>query len=338
MSNDLTRSDVQDQDEPAAAGRTEMSSAGAESPDRPDTSSAAGAANSSPQPPAVRYDPDAAIELLLEAVREMQLQRLTTTAAGVSARMRQIDPDFTAGAAGFRSFRALLQLASERGLISVDAPEGASDFVVSLGVQPIPTSPTPSAGVASGVTHTTWLRHDFWRALTDWSQTSYLYNRRTRRTVATSEADFADTADAVSFPVTSQEQRQQWIRDFSDSLAPEFRTTVLAKLGEDPSGASFDAEVRARPQTRRRWEGFLRSRLLDLTQQWAAAHGVPLTDVTETSHRTTAPVGSLSHFDQQAHLGATEDQIRREILSIMARMPLRDLLSIPIPVEYALRR
>lgn len=339
MSNDVTRSSMQDQDAPAAAGKAETSSDGAESPSRLDTSSAAGAASSSPQPPAASYEPDAAVGLLVQALREMQVQGSTTTAAGVSARMRQIDSRFSTGAAGFRNFRALLLLASERALIAIEEPEGASDLIVTLAEQePVAVPRIERSGSAGSSSSVTWLRHDMWRALTDWSPTVYKYDRRTHRTGPLRDGSPEETSESVSVPTATPEQRNEWMNGFADTLDSELRSEALGALQQDPSGALFDAAVRSRPHARRRWEGFLRPRLIQLTKDWAEANSVPFEDVSEVAPSSASLQIKPATYASVPAQDSLEDQMRREVLEILSRMSLDDLLGLAIPVKYALRR
>lgn len=330
MSNPLIRPDVQNVH--AAAGTAQKSTGGPESPTRPSTHSAAGASDVSPQLSAVYYDTNAALELLSQALEQMALERRITTAAGVSARMRQIDPQFTTAATGFRSFRELLRLAEERSLVHVSKPEGGSDFLLTRAPADVTIG-----GPGEAPLELSRLRPDLWGALLDWSATTYVYDRRTQRTVP---GDSAVTLPegSVPTPAKSQELRQAWMQTFARGLAPELKEQLLSTLAEDPSGAAFLHMIRAQQQTRRRWEGFLRKPLLDLARDWAAEHGIPLADIVGSRSEAPAELARKPAPKSGRRGFAADAELRREILDVLGGLPLTELLKIPIPLEYSLRR
>lgn len=351
MSNPLMRSDVEDHTVANPTGEAETPKAGPESPDRPEAHQTAGATDGSPQLSAMS-GPEWAMRLLLSALSEMEQEGRVTTAAGVSARMRQIDPSFTTAAAGFPSFRALLERTVAAGQISLSTPPGASDVLLASATpaaQPktSPSVPADQRKRARGG----WLHRDLWRALTDWSGAGYVYHRDTRRTVPDASGE-ARVSGALRVPVPTSDEWLAWMRDFAEHLEPKSAAaSLLSSLELEDPESSFRAAIGLQPQIRRRWEGYLRVALMDRMQAWSKEQGIAFEELLDARPQTGSDQPSLkqrasyvaqSWADGQStatvRTSTSEEDMRRQVFEVLAKLPLAELLKLPIPLEYTIRR
>ncbi|MCF6378158.1 hypothetical protein L2K70_11145 [Nocardioides KLBMP 9356] len=272
--------------------------------------------------------------------------------------MMLIDADFRTQLAGFRNFRALIGEAHERGLVDARKPLGATDVVITLrGGSP---SSVPDRNAASGFLGG-WLRRDLWLALNDWTGCRYAWDPGTRRTrrLAGAEHDTEPqlAPGEVLVPVLGRDEQHRWMREFTDDVpVPPVRADLEAALASDHPLDAFRSAVWSHHQTRRRWEGMLRHRLMDRARDWARAEGIDyntlLSEHTETVHPPVrqqpagSPAGESARDSRTAPPGVpgahgargAEEELRRAVLAVLADLPLGELLRLPIPLEHVLRR
>lgn len=283
--------------------------------------SIAGAANEPPQ----QYSKAQVFALLVEALDSFPPDRRPHPAAGVGARMRHIDPNFTQIASGFSSFRDIVRAAADAQYVRVVASEGRNDVKIDL-----------ARGVSSG-SHGAQIRalehvnDDLWRALINWDTSkTFAYDRELRRPVALSGPP---TASDLLLPVTSRGDQLEWMREFAEAEADaDIRQELEAGLATSEPVRGFSAVIRAQKGVDRRWKRHLRTRVLDRATAWAREAGIPLEDLEAASQKNDPRAGAT----RTAEL--TAQDMRGQVLAILEQLPTSELLRLPIPVEYALKR
>lgn len=275
--------------------------------------SKSGTAGAESQDAPRQFTADEVFRILVEAVAALEAAGKPAIAAGVSARMRMVQPGFSVENTEFSSFRDLTRAAEAAGF--VDAIRGANDFVLKLR--------TPAVRPVQGAT----LRPDLWRAIQDWTGgVTYAFDRVTHRT---EPVGGRIPAHAVLAPSVNKATTVEWMSQFAAKQRADIRATLEAGLSEEDPVAGFQRAVKATDGLRRRWNGFLRDMVLGIAAVWASENQIPRSDifVPTESGRPAAPRPT------------TEDEaLRQRILDILKSMPLHELLRLPIPLEHALIR
>lgn len=294
-------------------------------PQSPQTATVVEGATRSPQ----RLSRDEAMSLLSEAVATLMRTNSAPTAAGVYSLMRRLAPDFTYRQVGFSSFRALLDEARKRGLVHTAPTEDGADLSVHLLAKDLP-APAPAAGAHAP---TLTLRRDFWRALTDWSdQARYVFDRDSSEIVADSEDMGAGRDGLVVIPSIHKSEQLTWMQEFAESETSQgSRASLLAGLSDDTPTRGFSLALRDVAPAGRRWKKYLRKRVLDRATTWATDNSIPLSSLLAPENSSPSATSIASHRDQDEGKGT-----RDEILALLARLPLSELLRLRIPVEYAI--
>lgn len=281
---------------------------GGQAPRLTDSSGTAGAADSeAPR----QFSSEEALNLLVAAVTALEEGGKQPVAAGVSARMKTIRRDFSLQRTEFTRFRQLLDLAVRRGLIEVR--QGEDDLAVSLCSR---AEPVRVRGEM--------LRTDLWRALVDWSGGPRYVYRPSAKTTSVLTGELA--ANDVLVPSLSDEERSDWISQFVQSQSPDEKAQLEAAV----SVGGFRELVRASEPLKRRWSRYLRRRVLDRATEWAAANGIPESDIFVSSPKPSRPIVT-------AGAPKGDDALRQRVLETLSTMPLHELLRLPIPLEYTLR-
>lgn len=281
----------------------------------------AGAASEPPQ----QYSKAQVFALLVEALDSFPPDRRPHPAAGVGARMRRIDPNFTQLASGFTSFREIVRAAADAQYVRVVASEGRNDIKIDL-----------APGVSSGSPgeHTRVLEHvndELWRALLNWDTgKTFAYDRESRRPVALSGPP---SESDLLLPVISRNDQLGWMRQFAEAEADlDVREALEAGLRTSEPVRGFSAVMRAQKGVDRRWKRYLRTRVLDRATAWARGEGIPLEDLEAAPRKNDPRTVATRTVESTAH------DVRRQILAIIEQLPTSELLRLPIPVEYALKR
>lgn len=253
-------------------------------------------------------------EILTTAVAELESEGKTPTAAGVSARMRKIRPAFSPASTEFSSFRDITQAAEAAGLIT--ATPAKSDFVLGL-VQ---------VDDFRGAT----LQPDLWRAIQDWTEgVTYAFSRATRKT---EPVGAALPSGSVLVPTVNKQTTLAWLRDFA-ALQRGSVTALLAEiLDEEDPVVTFFKVTRDNDGLKRRWSKYHRTRILETAVAWAAANAIPRSDIFGAG----TPVQAAPAVFVSAKV--EDSDARRRVLDILESMPLHELLRLPIPLEYSLKR
>ncbi len=158
------------------------------------------------------------MQLLTEAVEFLSAPGRSTAAAGVGAKMRQLDRSFTFRyGAGRRSGNCLTQ-AVERGLIELD--RGPNDFILRLAAQVTPDAPFPDLARSAETCGR--------RSSTGLADALYAINRRSR---TTERVHREITTDEVIVPTLSKDHHVQWMREFAEAeIARDADSPLAAAL------------------------------------------------------------------------------------------------------------
>jgi hypothetical protein len=282
----------------------------------------AGAAHSAPQQGSI----ERGLELLQEALASLSTE--TPAAAGVYSRMRKIDPSFTFHVAGYKSFRELLNEAEKQGLVTIEKEPGASDVMV---------RPALGGSMPKASKPVTRIGTDLWRALLDWGPSAnYGFDRDSGRTNPLEDGKLSTSQ--VRVPSISKAEQLEWMREFAAQETSEIAQAALnAGLAQSDPTAGFSQALKQSDPASRRWKRFLKLRVLDRATKWAGASSIPLSSIEGAN-----PSAKLSRLPSESpsspNTEDTESLLREHILSVVASLPLSELLRISIPVEYTIRR
>jgi Uncharacterised protein family (UPF0158) len=268
---------------------------------------------------------DDVFALLSQAIQSPQLARGAPVAARVAAVMRRLQPTFTQESSGYPTFRELLKDAESAGIVTILERGGTSDVAV---VAPGVSVPVSAGRNSSSISH---LRNDLWRVFIDWSRSgAYWYDRSSKELHPVAEIPVGP--NGVEVPSISRELQTEWMVQFASDLADlSVKSDLESGLASTDPVRGFSSALRRHEASARRWKRYLQKRVLDRATDWAVSCGIALSDLEPTS----VAEESKQTGAQVAQAGA---DIRGEILALLASLPTSELLRLPIPVEYALKR
>ncbi len=289
---------------------------------RPKTETA-GETNRLPQ----QLSSDHVLALLVSALEQLGSDR-PHLAAGVGAKMRQLDHGFSQRVSGFPSFRDLLRTAQRQGLISLDDTATPNDLAVTLGGGQV------AAGRDGKSRRVTKLRADVWKAFLNWDpNVVHAFDRSLKRPYLVVEA--IPSGD-VEIPFVDKRLHAEWMTAFATEESDTRTLDALAQVASDPERINvFSTHMRDDAEAARKWKRFLRRRVLDRATDWAHANGIDPADL-ELAPEERQPI--LSVEVRRVEDGERDADLRAQILAILATLPTSDLMRLPIPVELALRR
>lgn len=276
------------------------------------------------------------LDLLVRTVGEMGTEGAVTTAAAVSLRMRSALPGFTPQAAGYNTFKAFLQAAQAKGRVSL-APVGTvgnGDILVGLPLDARSLAALPDESSRR------WVAQAVWHAVLS-SEPAFL-DRQSGQLVASSL--LSPSEDLVELPTVSAAQFSGWIQEFAATQSEPARSTLAAW---DPTHAK-DQLRKFAPSVRRGWYRFLRGRVAEMLEGWAAQSGVderlvfapppaPWTPVQTASAGGHRPASRESSYSSPSSADASVEDLRRIVIRAVSEMSRAELLRLPIPLEYLLR-
>ncbi|QWF22366.1 hypothetical protein KM427_01005 [Nocardioides sp. LMS-CY] len=281
------------------------------------------------------------MDLLKATVAELERRGSATYAAGVSARMKQADPTFDVRNCGFATFKSFLAHAVEEGVVRVSRRSGASDFTVT-GVD------TPAVAGEEVVPSGRYLRQEAWAAFTRIEAASSWWQRDSGRIVGPMSDQPDDGSEWVELRPLTRAELTSWMRAFAEGVQdPTRNAELLASLDTASSVENFNAQVRSHQGTARRWGRFYRDHVMRHAFRWAEDNSVPrerLFRAGDGGERPSPPAAlsdKLREGPGDTHgddLANYESRARAAVISAVERMPLAELLRLPIPVEYLIRR
>lgn len=317
------------------------------------------------------------LDLLTDVLAGVRQRGGTPTAAGLKVVMqRQSEGAFNETALGFRNFRSFLSLAQSAGLISLSEHAGDVLVLPASAVPPPPTDDQPprppvehsdpedrttSRGAASAVAVPAGakVRADLWSATLDFDDSAtYVYDRRGDRAwrIPSSRAPDESEAEAVlrrrldetpgdflPTPRVTVQEQLGWMAAFAADLDATWSNRLAEALQQERPLTAFAAAVRADADIHRAWRGTLLRAIVGRLEQWSAEHGLDI-DLFQRSRTSRPPATATAAESRSAGTAprpggarGPEDEIRSRIVAALERMPLADLLRLPVPAELLLR-
>lgn len=290
-----------------------------------------------------RRAPDSWFPLLRSVVEELEQRGRVPRAAGVSARMRQRDPQFSPDRTEMKSFRGFLERAAAAGVISFERSPDGADFVI-------------RSGAATGNSATSeWVRQDVWRAALDWSPESNYALEQMTGAVLKLQPGVAASAGQCVIPRFDRAAHLRWMREFANNMADgEAKSDLLLTLEREDPIQEFNKVVRSSRPIWKAWRRDWRQRITAGLVEWANRSGIALAELmpvsasmqpspTSRSLLEQASIGrdglsaqrQLDEADVGTRLGDVD--VRRIVVRAIERMPLADVLRLPIPIEYMIQ-
>jgi len=127
------------------------------------------------------------------------------------------------------------------------------------------------------------------------------------------------------------------MQDFAASQQGALSALLQEALQETDPVAGFSRLTRDNSTIKRRWSKYLRNRVLNDAMAWARKNDIPRDHILSSSTLTPTPPPPLEKTVGNLR-GAEEIDARRRVLAILESMPLHELLRLPIPLEYSLKR
>lgn len=289
------------------------------------------------------------LDLLRASVRELIARDRRTTAAAVSLEMRKRSNNtFSPASAGFTKFRDLLYFAEQVGAVTLQPPPNAGGDVE---VFPASAATDSSATVSTQQPRT--VRRDLWQAFVDWSpKWQRAFDTQTNKVIRIPVDSDEGSESAGPLPwekdpvryrrivPSTQEDQIRWIDAFIDQLAPgEERDLLTATLDHNRPIAAFAATISDLPDYQKAWRQTLSRNVTTRITEWVLEQQLTIDIYHQprpvSSSRPETISGPRQTSDTQSQ---PANELRRQVLEAVARMPLSELLRLPIPVEYLLRQ
>ena len=166
---------------------------------------------------------------------------------------------FDEHALGFPTFAAFVDAAVAAGVIAQRRdPAGRL-------LMPIGTSLTFSTRRPS-------IRQDLWKAFTDWSGRTYVWDRDTRSAREKPANDDGTAGERfVPIPLASEAEHLDWARQFVESKAGDRTADALLVVlsGEDARFEQFSTLIHSNPRLEGEWKGERRRLVADAIGAWA---------------------------------------------------------------------
>jgi len=292
-------------------------------------------------------------ELLSDVVRRMGERGGKTFAAGVKPALQQLAiGGFDEEKLGFTSFAGFLRAAEAAGVVDlmVDRP--------GLLRVALPSNKSAPELTEAVETDPPTLREDLWRAFVDWTPGCIRFfdtegkaaHVLAKHPVPAESAEDAALRAAVEsqpsrFPEIepiSLETTLAWMKEYAEQLDEPNRSLIAAALTSERPAREFSLLVRRSANLSRSWHRFRLARVRATVQSWLTERGLeieidaPARVVDEHQADRVRPARPSARPDRATRRNLHENDVRHRVVRAVERMPLRDLLELPIPFEYFL--
>lgn len=261
---------------------------------------------------------DAAFTVLRESVDDLVRRERKPRIQGVKPTMQvRTGGRFDEHALGFPTFAAFVDAAVAAGVIAQRRDPGGRLLM------PIGTSLTVSTGRPS-------IRQDLWKAFTDWSGRTYVWDRDTRSAHEKPANDDGTAAERfVPIPSASEAEHLDWARQFVERNAGDRTADALLVVlsGEDARFEQFSTLIHSNPRLEGEWKGERRRRVADAIRAWAedAVLGIDPYATVETS-LSTSDVQPMSDSSDP------EVRLRAAVRQAVDRMSVSELRELRLPL------
>jgi hypothetical protein len=286
--------------------------------------------------------------LLAEVVRDAHVAGRRCIAASLKpALQRRSNGGFSESRLGFETFRQFLRAAEAQGVITT-RPSSGGDVEVALPAAQ--TSDPTVAGSAQGdpaIGPGQRIRPDLWRAWVEWStDLARVFDRQTgeARLYPAEERPYEAEAWAalrremrdnparfVAIEPTTPEDTLQRMRQFAEEQSDSVRERLVAALGDEQPAARFTALVRSEPELAKAWHFVRAQQIAGAITEWCRRNDVNV-DFLEAARPRAGRVPSMER--REASSWGSEEELRELVLAAVRKMPVGDLLRLPIALEY----
>jgi hypothetical protein len=257
-----------------------------------------------------------AFDALTTVVEQAREKRSSTYAASVKPRLKARLPSFDESALGYDSFRAFLTDAEQAGRIRLTFTRGG-DVEISL------TNDPPR--------EVRRIRPDLWAAATDeQGEGKYFYDARIDR-VAARPRD-GEQAGLVEIPSADSSTQSGWIEQFlseRQDTQPE-----LAEKVRSVQAISEKLEILNVSAVAREWHAARLAAVLKLLTKWSSEQGLAVDLADGSRSRAETARNQRPTARRPTRRGNAEQLLRERLHQAVDRMPISELLRLPVPLEY----
>jgi hypothetical protein len=192
-------------------------------------------------------------------------------------------------------------------------------------------APVPAANDMSKTpTKFVRLRIEVWHAFVDHLPIGKRFFQRSTGAVSMGqERPPQNESDWIAIPAISQETQKDWARQF---LKEQHVTDVPTDFDDGSWFGMFNRKLAHKgPASVKAWNRSRSARVAAIVIGWCGEMSIPQSLVTDVRHRAQEP----GHDGAKVEVAPeSQDDIRRQILEALGRMPTHELLDIPIPGRY----
>jgi hypothetical protein len=289
---------------------------------------------------------EAALRLLQSVVQDRLASGRRTHSAGLKPAMqRRSNEGFSEVRLGFATFRGFLEWAQEAGAVRlVPSPRGPD-----IEVYPAAPGQHGAEQIPERAGQRKRIRPDLWRSFVDWrqdwrrvfdreSQEARMFPREPHEVGdAPQHAELRaavanDPHRFIEITPISQADQLAWMREFADAeIDSAVKEELTSGLQAVRPAAAFAGRLRQTPTALQRWNRWREQRVADVIQEWARSNQLDLAIYDEASAPPSAPRRLVvEDLDDIA--------LRTRLHEAIDRMPLAELLRLPIPLEYLISR
>lgn len=276
-------------------------------------------------------------------------------AAGLKPRLQtKSNGAFDEKILGYATFKQFLDAAEQHGYVALRLTPSDVEVLASPIADETSASQTrPAPGRGQQI------RSDLWKAWIDWSEdVARVYDRELDKTelfpaqespaepeqIATLRAAVATNPTRyVPIRPLSTDETLAAMRSFADGWPNGVERAELLQSLEAASpqeaAVAFTRRVKHHPPAASHWHQTRMKQVADAIADWAASNSIELTYIVD-SERRTAPAStreSAAPGPRSQDAASESEAMRRKILEAVGRMPLSELLRLPIPAEYLIR-
>lgn len=295
---------------------------------------------------------DQALDALRQTVDQLFQERQTAVRPPVvKGRLRELLPSFNEAALGFLKFSEFLKRAAEANIIALTP--SAPDYLITPAGVSVPSRP-PVVAASSGRAGRPirLIRTDLWHAFVHSGDYLRFYDRTSDTAyclpthappqesppiVAVREAYAASPDDFIPIQPISEQAQREWAKSILESN-PTLGLSQTREAVLDP-GRPFSAVSRllsADETIRRQWHGLRFPQVATAIRAWCQEHGLHVDILAEARPKDATSPNLFAATSAPPSISDLEG-LRALIKQAIELMPARDLLSLPIPLEYVLR-